>query len=204
VRRGEKEVLRAGLVNYVQRKLQRDLATLADLRQSMHDLRRKKPSRDWQYAYADWHTFHGLASTQVLVIRRRRLQLEAAKLWDIMRTNNLIVSAAPKHGGLMRYEQRPRATELAGRVTEMLDDLASFNPNAEMDPTSVDACIARMKRDEARIADLPDPEQCPLEELEDDMLEAIATMQGGNELARSEAREARRILDQRHTHPLGL
>lgn len=183
MRRGEKEVLRAGLVNYVQRKLQRDLATLADLRQSMHDLRTKKPSRNWQYAYADWHTFHGLASTQVLVIRRRRIQLEAAKLWDIMRTNNLIVSAAPKHGGLMRYE----------KLREIVED-----------PASEEACIARMKRDEERFADLPDPEVCPLEELEDDMLEAIANMKGGNELAHSEAREARRILDQRHTHPIGL
>jgi hypothetical protein len=179
MRRGEKEVLRAGLLNYVQRKLQRDVETLADLRRSMHDLRAGR-STAWHYAFADWHTFHGLASTQVLVIRRRRLQLEAAKLWDVMRTNNLIVSAAPKHGGLMRYEKRREQEE---------------------DPASEEACIARMKADEARIADMPDPETCPLEELEDDMLEAIATMQGGNELARDEAREARRILDLRHTHP---
>jgi hypothetical protein len=191
VRRGEKEVLRAGLLNYVQRKLQRDIESLADLRRSMHELRAGKATT-WNYAFADWHTFHGLASTQVLVIRRRRLQLEAAKLWDIMRTNNLVVSAVPpRHGGLMRYEQQPVFTP-------------EEDAKGREDPTSVEACLARMKADEARIADMPDPDLCPLEELEDDMLEACANLKGGNELAQAEAREARRILDRRHTHPLGL
>jgi hypothetical protein len=179
VKRGEKEVLRAGLVNYVQRKLQRDIESLADLRRSMHDLRAGRATT-WNYAFADWHTFHGLASTQVLVIRRRRLQLEAAKLWDNMRRNCLVVSA-PKYGGVSRFEQQ-----------------------RDPDPASEEACIARMKADEGRIADLPDPDLCPLEELEDDMLEACANLKGGNELAQAEAREARRILDRRHTHPLGL
>lgn len=71
------------------------------------------------------------------------------------------------------------------------------------DPTSVDACLARMKADEAatraRIASGAPLELVPLEELEDRDLRAIVKMAktGGNELAQREAKEAQTILNRR-------
>jgi hypothetical protein len=71
------------------------------------------------------------------------------------------------------------------------------------DPTSADACLARMKADEAataaRIASGETLELVPLEELDDDELQAIVKMarSGGNELMQKEGREAEEILANR-------
>jgi hypothetical protein len=70
-------------------------------------------------------------------------------------------------------------------------------------PTSVEACLARMKADEAataaRIASGEPLELVPLEELEDRYLRSIVKMAktGGNELAQREAKEAQTILNRR-------
>jgi hypothetical protein len=72
-----------------------------------------------------------------------------------------------------------------------------------LDPCSVEACLARMKADEAatraRIASGESEDLVPLEELDDVDLEAIVrcAKTGGNELMQSEARQAAAILTTR-------
>lgn len=71
-----------------------------------------------------------------------------------------------------------------------------------LDPTSVEACLARMKADEAKLQPMTDAERLELldlGELEDEELEAIvrAAKTGGNELMQTEARQAEAILQNR-------
>jgi hypothetical protein len=75
----EKEVLRAGLLHYQVAKLEREKVTLQSLRQSMHEERKGK-QKSWMWALMDWQAFYDLAKTQVLVVRRARLTLEAVSL----------------------------------------------------------------------------------------------------------------------------
>lgn len=103
MKRAQKEVLKAGLVNYLAAKVRENERSLRNLRESMHEARSGK--KTWSLTYFDWETFYSLATTQVLVIRRYRLALEAAETWWKLYSSCLVISA-PRHGGLMRFEQQ--------------------------------------------------------------------------------------------------
>jgi hypothetical protein len=108
VKRAEKQVLKAGLVNYMTSEVRRQERCLGYLRTAMHAQRHPVPSRR-PASLTDWHGYHGLAQTQVLIIRRARLALEAAELWNQMRTQCLVISS-PKltEGGRRVNENDPR------------------------------------------------------------------------------------------------
>lgn len=172
MKRAEREVLRAGMVSYVEHMLARQVDSLHELRKSMHG--KKSGKEGWSGILLDWETFYSLAKTQIMAIRRTQVILEAITVWHQLRSACLRVSAIS--------EQEP--------VEEW--------PSGDQ---GVNAAIERMNKDEDWIRSLPAPDLVPLEELDDETLETIANFQGGNELAHHDTMEAKRILKARRDHP---
>lgn len=117
MRPGEKEVLRASMLRFAEGEVRNQSALLRQYLYMRHPLTQGMPPD--RLGQIGWHS---LIRTQIVAVRRAKILLEAAKLWDIMRTNSLVISAVPpKHGGIMRYESHPVFTpeeDAKGRQVE--------------------------------------------------------------------------------------
>lgn len=75
----EKQVLKAGMITYLESMVRREIRILEQVRREMHLLRSQKPSAR-PVTLTDWEGFKGIVNAQIMVIRRTRLALLAAEL----------------------------------------------------------------------------------------------------------------------------
>lgn len=108
MKRAEKQVLKAGLVNYMQAQVRIQTRILHDLRATWWRLRQRKLSIQ-DMGTLDPGSYPGRIKSQITLVRRARLALEAAETWNQLRTQCLVISAPTRNGeGRLINDNDPR------------------------------------------------------------------------------------------------
>lgn len=122
MRRAEKQVLKAGLVHYLQAEVRRHVLVLQQTRATWWRLRQRRTSIQ-DKGTLDPHSYPGLIKAQITVLRRARLALEAAETWNQLRTQCLVISAPTRNGeGRRINDNDPRWSSVTDDSIVMWDN----------------------------------------------------------------------------------
>lgn len=122
MKRPEKQVLKAGLVNYMQGQVRTQTRILQELRATWWRLRKACTSIQ-DKGTLDPGSYPGLIKSQITTVRRARLALEAAETWNQLRTACLVISSPTRNGeGRAINHNDPRWSSVTDESIVMWDN----------------------------------------------------------------------------------